>query len=371
MGGLKAFAIVSNGVLALSLGLAPAALADEPASQVLAEGVVTDRLGAAAAGASVVAYAWPSNDELAAMSPGSRFDLVPVAHGVSGRGGAYRLSATTDQAARFRDSHGNLNLELVTSANGSVASTTVGLSPLTPNRLGRLGSARVSALRLQTAPATVTAMGEGTQALPLGGPVPCGGSFQRDLGLHTVWVGGHYSTTTGVLHDLEYSRGSTSSLGVGSSLSGRFGTFTASGTTSLSTNGTVGFPATAGRQHDYTYFDYGSYFVGCAGNMRHVVRARYWAGGAHYWTPPSAPPIASWNCAWHDKGTTFAQDRTSAYRFAAGADVSNVIGIDLSSQTGYSAATRVTFTFKDRGAHLCGTNGLPGRGAPGRLVATR
>jgi hypothetical protein len=201
-----------------------------------------------------------------------------------------------------------------------------------------------------------------------GGPVPCGASFLKDVGIHSVWVGGHYSTTAGVVHSLEYTRGATSSLGVGTSVSGRFGTFSAGGTTAVSSSGTVGYPASTGRQHDYPFFDYGSYLVGCAGTMRHVVRARSWAGGATYWTPPTSPRAPF--CVTHQKGTSFVQDRTSAYTFASGADLSGVIGIDLSSQTGYSSTMKVRFTFTGRSGHLCGTSGLPGIYGPGRLVAT-
>jgi hypothetical protein len=121
-----------------------------------------------------------------------------------------------------------------------------------------------------------------------------------------------------------------------------------------------------GRQHDYTYFNYDKYLVGCTGSMKYQVRATSWVGGASTWVPPTAP-TANY-CLSYAKGTTFTKDTTTAYNFSSGADLSGAIGIDLSARTGYSSSAKVKFVF---GAtrHLCGTNGYPGSTTPSRLVA--
>jgi hypothetical protein len=63
--------------LALATGAAvPSAGAGESEQQTLVEGVVVDQMGAPQAGATVVAYAWPSNDELAKMAPGTQVPQV-------------------------------------------------------------------------------------------------------------------------------------------------------------------------------------------------------------------------------------------------------------------------------------------------------
>jgi len=207
-----------------------------------------------------------------------------------------------------------------------------------------------------------------TQATDMVAPtqiVPCGVIYQGDMGNHSVWVGGHYSTTTGVTHDLEYANGATSSLGVGVSSSGAWGSYRASGTSSVSASGTINYPATSGRQHDYTEFNYDKYLVGCAGTNKCEVRATHWVGGGHTYVPPAAPTAT--HCVLHGAGEIFTLERTSAYNFSTGADVSSAIGIDLSAQTGYTASAKVTFRFAAT-RHLCGTNGDPGA-APSRLVA--
>jgi hypothetical protein len=348
-----AAALVGASVCALASAQAGAAT-----QHVLAGGAVVDAEGRPVTDAVVEAYAWPSNDELAAMTPGTHFDLAPVARGHADSSGSYALARDEKTIGRFKDKHGNVNLEIVIRSRGGVATTSTGVAgDGSTATTTRHAPAQIDRAMLQHATATTSTVAAG--------PIPCGVIYKGDLGDHLVWVGGHYSTTTGVTHDLVYSNGASSSLGVGVSTSGRFGTFSASGTTSVSSTGTINFPTTTGRQHDYTYFNYDKYLVGCAGTMKYEARATGWVGGAHVWVPPTAP-TANY-CYSYAAGSSFTRDRTVAYDFSTGADVSSAIGIDLSARTGYSSSAKVTFHFAAT-RHLCGTSGPPG-GVPGRLVA--
>src|SRR5258708_28065267 len=52
--------------------------------------------------------------------------------------------------------------------------------------------------------------------------------------------------------------------------------------------------------------------------------------------------------------------RWSAYTFSTGVDITTILGISLSAQTGYDTDTTVAFHV-DHGNHmLCGTNTFPG-----------
>ncbi len=79
------------------------------------------------------------------------------------------------------------------------------------------------------------------------------------------------------------------------------------------------------------------------------------------------PAVSSSYCVPEAAGSPFTKTTTAATTWTNGTHLGPVIGIDLSSKTGYSSESAVHFLFTANG-RLCGTNGDPGA-TPGRLVA--
>lgn len=77
--------------------------------------------------------------------------------------------------------------------------------------------------------------------------------------------------------------------------------------------------------------------------------------------------VSSSYCVPEAAGSPFTKTTTAATTWTNGTHLGPVIGIDLSSKTGYSSESAVHFLFTANG-RLCGTNGDPGA-TPGRLVA--
>ncbi len=348
--------------LALTGIPASAASSDAPSS-------MTGRLfasdGKALSGVHVVLYAWPSNDVLRVMRVGDSAALTPIAVATTNTAGRFDLTPSSASLSRASDKYSNVNTELrMVFADGASAllsysgMKSTSTSPASEESwVTSVGDIRLSHNIAGTRPA---------RSLSLPGAPSCSTVFKADLGDRGVWVGGHYSNKSSISHDLTYSRGATSTLGVGVSSSGAFGSYKASGTATASSTAEEGYPSSTGRQHDYTNFDYGKYAVTCDGiPISYTVRVRYFSGGAWTYAPTSSPTATY--CVYQEKGSHFTISSTSAYSYASGADTSGAIGIDLSSQTGYSSTAKISFSFNSN-SNLCGTNAKPGQGTARRLV---
>jgi hypothetical protein len=160
-----------------------------------------------------------------------------------------------------------------------------------------------------------------------------------------------------------YGNGQNSSLGVAVSSSGSYGSWSGSGTYSISSTSSESFPAFSGAtSHRYrTEFVYEKYLVECDGFQ---TQPKSFAGGAT--TTGTSPPSAGY-CVVQAAGSTFRKSSSSAYTFSGGVGITSAIGINLSAHTGYNASAELTYHFTQR-RDLCGTSGYPG-GTPRRIVA--
>ncbi len=182
-----------------------------------------------------------------------------------------------------------------------------------------------------------------------------------------------YSATTGVKHTFSYSRGADSSLGVGVSATGAYGSFTGSGTISKSSSITMDYPEYGNHRGVYykTEFSWGKYLMSCSMGGRgapvshhYEARARGYYGGAK--TSTAYIPTAK-HCAYQQNGTKFTRTTSHAITWSDGADLAKVIGISLSAETGYSSDATVVYSF-DANRYLCGTGGR--RAAPIRTTSS-
>jgi hypothetical protein len=194
----------------------------------------------------------------------------------------------------------------------------------------------------------------------------CGETYVRDLGQQRTVVGQSYTTATGAWQQLSIGTGTSSELGVAISVSGTYGSYSSAGTESKSTSISVEFPQMSGWYQYYGWFTYGKYSRWCYPvydpSKKYVYQyvARPVTGGmngAAYDALGSAP--AANYCTRFDPGAKWTMSSTKARTFSKGVEISRVIGIDLSSRTGYTASQ--TLTSKNSGSVgkvICGVDGL-------------
>ncbi|MFD4598093.1 DNRLRE domain-containing protein [Streptomyces sp. NPDC058464] len=399
---------------------------------VVSSGTVKDADGNLAAGADVVLYAWPDNESDDALEEGDSVKLQPVAKAVSDSSGGYALrvasaAALTPEAA----ADGTVNFETVaysgsrqavfnfprtlvtsSSATAYLAATagaatsdtdTTSIADTTPvaadlvldNALStsEYSSSTVDASNgvdeeSSSAPESLTddpnsanasaaddtAAAE-SDASDTGVAKACNGTLVKKLGAKWVIAGQTYSATSGVKHTFSYSKGADSSLGVGVSATGTYGSFTGSGSISKSSSITMEYPTYGNNRGVYykTEYSYGKYLVACQSPGRgspvthhYEVRARGYYGGAN--TSTAYIPTAK-HCAYQLNGSKFTRTSSHAITWTDGASLSDAIGLDLSASTGYSSDATVVYTF-NANRYICGTGGAPGGSHPYNFVAT-
>jgi hypothetical protein len=175
----------------------------------------------------------------------------------------------------------------------------------------------------------------------------------REIGQEEVDVGGLYSLMRDGKMQLTYSKGSTTTIGVGISVAVGVGSFTAGGTFTKTTSSTEGFPALTGKiVNEQTPYSFGEYAVVCG--LLRQVQPEFWATGRH--TVNVKPPPVDKCGRSFGNGGTYTRNSGTAGTFKAGVDVS---GISLSAQSGYNKNVSITYTFPHEGGYLCGSNNYP------------
>jgi hypothetical protein len=187
-----------------------------------------------------------------------------------------------------------------------------------------------------------------------------------DLRQHIV---GEVYTGPSTRAEVVYSAGSSSTVGVGYSVSGSFGSWSQRGTASTSSTYTENFPW----QYQWTNRDMRTHFGWKKYKLECWERGTYWSW--HETRPYQfqggqvmrgrAAPSATY-CVGYSAGGGMTRSSGAAYTFRTGVKISAVLGIDLSTRTGWNTNTQLTYEFLASG-RLCGTNAYPG--AAKRLVA--
>jgi len=356
-------------------------------SKPLLSGEVTDSTNAPfPAGTRVEVVAFPSAEVVAAMAVGDNVQATPVSKGFVGDDGSFVLRLSDPSSlARFASRAGSVDFEFRAVDNQlyapfSFSRTLAQLATLKGAVSAAAQSAEADADASSSihvtslAPSRAVALIEQAQSGPIQKTDICGEIKLSDLGTKQVDVGATYTGGTGRTGLLTYSSGASSALGVGYSISGSAGSFSASGTLSRSSTSTVSFGSRTGSNVYATYFSYGKYGEYCypvgssyssSAIYAYEVHASSYAGGSS--VTASTAPSATY-CVSLATGTSFSKSTTSAYTFASGASLSSSIGINLSSKTGYTSTTSLKYTNSSGSTkNLCGTSGLPA-GTPSRIV---
>jgi hypothetical protein len=219
------------------------------------------------------------------------------------------------------------------------------------------------------ASATLPATTDTTPADP--DPTPDGGGAlgcaQIPLKSYThrvAAVGQFFSSNSTVTSTYHYSSGSDSSIGMGISVSGKYGTWSDKGERDRSSSATQSYPKVTGQGGWLwqTYFGAKKWHVVCDyGFSQYQMRGGPWEGGAPQNTVSSLslPTGTASKCVPEPAGGGMTKKNTKAIKWTNGFSMAGPIGLDLSISTGYSTDAEQSVTFHAGGGHLCGRGDFP------------
>ena len=172
-----------------------------------------------------------------------------------------------------------------------------------------------------------------------------------------MWPGPHANA------QFTYGQSAESTLGIGVSATGAYGSFSLNGTRTKQSATKLDFPlVTPGTSKIWqTDFSYGKYPVRCnliSGSIvteivnQREARVRDWEGGTRSYNPTT--PSATY-CKDYLKGAKLTRSTGSATTLNNGVNISAKIGINLSSRTGFTSTATAVYVMTANGK-LCGTN---------------
>jgi hypothetical protein len=198
-------------------------------------------------------------------------------------------------------------------------------------------------------------------------PASCSGStFLGDLGTTTVNVAQSFVLDSGINQTFHYGDGQSSSLGVGISASGDAGSFSADGTTSVSTTGSQSFPIySKDNIHWETDFAIGEWLQEADCDVYDIIKPYEWAGGDTMVFVSGHPstPYCIWETA--GKGVGLTQSTTTATTFSVGYNAPDDLGFSGTGQTGYSTTAATSLGFPTVSGNACGQDNYPQGEDPG------
>ncbi|MGW7295309.1 hypothetical protein ACWGIB_23315 [Streptomyces xiamenensis] len=351
-------------------------------------GTVEKPDGTLARNAYVYLQAWPDGESLGEIEEGASVDAPIIAKTRSTDQGRYELRLEdVSVLSQLASTSGNVDVDVV-ATDGSATDIAVHSFSLRVGPSEELENADPGDIAQVALSESGPDAGEVRQSATVdvqmverdedevstldfanGCPVS-GTKYLSSFGKKWVYVGSNYQTgPSGAKGTFRFSKNAESTLGVGISGSGKYGSWSTSGSLKRSSTASVGFgtqgPKTG--SHHFTMYTYGKYCTTTRSpgpSFTFSTRATSFAGGAD--TRSASYPTAN-HCVRFKKDSDFIKDTTKMTSWASGAKLGSSLGIDLSAQTGFTSTASVKFTFPQAAA-LCGTKGNPG-GNPGRLVA--
>ncbi|WP_353647622.1 hypothetical protein ABLG96_11995 [Nakamurella sp. A5-74] len=321
------------------------------------------------------------------LKVGDTFKLQPIISVPVDADGSYSLAITDfDRLTTSAGRNGVMNVETMDeSGKEAPFSFSMGLEMNSAGRAVGLNSINgLPSARALTVPSTdntshassePTASGAAV-ATTSAAPKTCSSKVVQDYGARLAAVGERYTTGPVVANtDFQYVQGATSGTSVGLSSSGSFGTFKASGSTTVTATSEVDFTTKDVSTVDRTYFHWQKYYVNCSyegggpGGVyyeTHYEARPTYAGGSS--SVSVGLPSGQRYCVRQDSGSTFIRDSSTAITWSNGVNTGPAFGLDLSVTTGYTSKAKVSFKMK-RNGHICGTNGFPGE-TPAQLIST-
>jgi hypothetical protein len=376
----------------LSPGLPPGAKADEApegwlpeiplSSELSGEPVASGTLETAAGetfepGLPVVLWGWPTNNVLASMADGDTVHLTPLGKALTDENGEFELRIDDPAAAeRLADDDGTITLEVQGWSDDSLASYSFSTEVDGTGGSVEIASTDVIDVVAQELDATAEVPAEIGSVFDK--TDVCGATkLASYVDVDTI-VGRMYATTGGIASYFSLRAGVDTTLGIGVSVSGKYGSYKQSGTSKVDVGDTFTWGKKAlsgGRQFktDFTYAKYSHWCYPISGGSSqktyysYSVRPIKWEGGGFYGTE-AAPAVGSGNCRPFAPNSMQQRTTSTATTTSRGVQLTKFVGLDLSSQVGYStgAVARIYNTTAVQKS-ICGTNGVPT--SPGRYLA--
>lgn len=395
-------------------------LSSELETDVVASGTIETADGDEfAANLPVALYGWPSIDVLDSMAIGESVHLTPIAKALTDADGSFELRIDDPAAAeRLATDEGLVDLQVQAWSPDSAASYSF-TKQLTeddgelvlddPDEAGDVTAEDAAAGEVEDAAAEDAAAEDaGTEdaaaedggeaadlelvAEPVGDaealPDDAEQVFEKSdvCGATKLWnatgvdviVGRMYSSTVGIRSYFKLSQSGTATLGVATSVSGKYGGYDQSGTTTVTLDDSFTWEKsklTTGRQFvtDFTYSKFSNwcYPVYASPSQKQVysytVKPTRWEGGG-FTQSESVPSVKAANCRPFAGLTTQTKASTKATTNTLGVKIKSILGINLTSKSGYTGkVTAKIYNISQKKKTLCGTSGTPS--SPGRFLA--
>ena len=292
------------------------------------------------AGSTVLLYEWPAKNILFNMHVGTGFHPTLVSTTVANSSGQFTLDAPVGVQGEFQVEaigRGGFSTYHFTSNGGPVKITLV-----------RLSSTPLKAPNVSSASAMYCDTWYPYKDLGLSWDVV--GAIFND---NAPWVSGQFS----------YEAGASSTIGEGVSLTSQYGSWTQDGTTTVADSGGESYPPLWRNASNYMETEVHTEefeMKTCPYWNVHMVYATVseLAGGA-YW-PVAGNYLTTNKCVYQGPGSQFSDSTSTAVEWTDGFSLGTVLGVNLSTQTGYSTEASLVYRFDDAG-YICGSNDYPMR----------
>jgi hypothetical protein len=180
-----------------------------------------------------------------------------------------------------------------------------------------------------------------------------------------------YKSTTQAAHinwaQYTYTSSASQTSGVGVSYSGAYGGFSVDGTTTNSSGVTMPFPVIYGESSNYmsVYSTWNDTEWQCENAVPEVFTA--WtvslnSVNTEYGTP-GAPIVPAGKCDQEAPDVAISYTTTTQSTWSAGVSLSDMIGINLSSQDGWTGSSALTYDLSVQ-APICGVDNFPNANNP-------
>lgn len=320
-------------------------------------------------GGNVTLYAWPAESVLAAADTGEAVKLTPISKSKVAADGTFEftVAAGTD-LERFAGGTDYLNVTLSGTAGGneywyssSIAADTAP-APTASAKSATNDTVAPAPGDLEIAPFGA----DNSQASTADQYIEkaCYTQTAATYAQKTAQVGYTANARSGGTAKFTFSSGASSKFGVGVSSTGNYGTFSASGTSSMTTTSTIGFATnTGGAKAHRVYLVPKKYKIYCESNsgvpisQKYELRPASYTGGAS--TVASTTFSTNAYCTPIGKGINSTLDSSTATTMTLGYKVSTIIGIDLSAQSGCNSKTKITLNPGTSAGQICGEKGYP------------
>lgn len=344
----------------------------ELTSEPLVEGSVQSPEGEALGGTVVTLEAWPSGRELRDLKVGEQIEVATIAKTATALDGSFELRTEDLDLLKRYDDDGEIDLSVV--VHGDRGNETFNLSATTDFVNGEVvieDDNMTEPLTMQIEePASVESLLARDRELQT---KICGWRKHSDLRNRVTTIAQVYSTTSKVTTKVEYSKGSSSSLGAAVNIGTSAVSFTSSGSVSTSYDSSTGYNDRRG-VHATSYRKYAQYT-----KFREYCALHPLAGGS----PTGAPvPTSNYqvrpvdltdtfsvalatsstpNAPYCSLTETFYEASTgTAVTFSNGVALKTAIGVDLSAKSGYSNGIKIRFDRTSGSSFkVCGTAGKP------------